>query len=164
MVGYVAPREGGAHQPARTPMRVADGWSPSVTGGGPPSVPRRRAVIPQPFRRPSTELSPPPGHRRVWRYVPASDVCVGDIVVDIGVVLDVRGRPEVGCTGLVDFGPHGDVCWLEADHEGEHLPYEEAKAAGRLCVPGTWWLLVGPEVEREIAPNLVVRAFQLEEA
>jgi len=141
-------------------MRVADGWAPSVSDGI-PSVPRRKAVIPQPFNRPSTELSLPGDQQREWRLVLAEDVQVGDTVVDVGLVLETRSRPVIGCSYLDVYW--GWSCWLEESHKDDHMDWDVAKAVGRLCVPGTHWMLVGPEIEREYAPHLVVRAFQLKQ-
>jgi hypothetical protein len=86
-------------------------------------------------------------------------VQIGDTVVDIGVVLDCRGRPEVGCPKVDEWF----TCWLELGHSGDCMTLPEAKDAGRLVVPGMHWTLVGPEVEKEYPPHHVVRAFQLEE-
>jgi len=118
-------------------------------------------VIPQPFQTPSTTLSLPADQKRAWSFVPVEEVQVGDTVVDVGLVLDIRSRPVIGCINRIDMGSYDTECWLEPDHEGDCLLQIEAVAKGRVCWTGIWRTLIGPEVEKEFKPHGVARAFQL---
>jgi hypothetical protein len=59
-----------------------------------PQAPARRRVIPAPFKRDSVALVG--GVRRAWCEVDVSEVEVGDIVPDVGMVDEVLERAELG--------------------------------------------------------------------
>ena len=77
-----------------------------------------RRATPAPFERPSVELG---RHGRVWEFVVAEEVSVGDTVADFGVVAQT-GRMARGDVVMVN--PAGKVESFPADRQVRvfHVP------------------------------------------
>lgn len=77
------------------------------TGETLPNMPATRRVIPPPFRRPRIEAG---SHGKTWQYVAATGVAAGDIVPDVGLVVDMQEQVVYSTRGeILGAGFEGDL-------------------------------------------------------
>jgi hypothetical protein len=119
----------------KTQAAAMRNFNPSGTpgGGSMPNFPAQKRVIPAPFRRPHIDLTSRPEDRRTWQMVRADSVRIGDIVVDLGLVIHIVLKTH----------------------------YEEI--AGVRAATGFVVYMEGPERVAVYDPHEQVRAFRLPE-
>lgn len=119
-----------------------------LTPDGPlPLMPATKRVLPAPFQRPRVVVSSLSGHRKTWQSVRVDEVQEGDIIPDLGRVVDVTSvtrREDVGpvkdvATGIthVLVGAGGNVAAFHDPHERIQVFREETSGEAVSAVPGT---------------------------
>jgi hypothetical protein len=92
-----------------------------------PNMPATKRVIPKPFERPRVVVSSFGGHRKTWQSVRVDEVQEGDIIPDLGRVVEITEqirREDVGpakdvATGvtIILVGMGGNVAAFRDPHE-----------------------------------------------
>lgn len=119
-----------------------------LTRGGPlPAMPATRRVIPRPFQRPRIVVSAHGGHGKTWQSVPAEDIAAGDIIPDLGEVVDkqeVIRREEVSgvrnvATGVsvIVVGAGGNVAAFNDPRELVRVFREAPDGKAQSTTPGS---------------------------
>lgn len=111
-----------------------------------PLMPATKRVLPKPFERPRVVVSSFGGHRKTWQSVRVDEVQAGDIIPDLGRVVDIAEqirREDVGpakdvATGVTTIlvGAGGKVAAFRDPHERIQVFREDPDAVPTDPVPG----------------------------
>jgi len=108
-----------------------------------PRAPQTRRVIPEPFRRESISIRVPGEPSAEWHNVRADQVLVGDIVPDVGKVVNIVTQPRYA-DALAKALVTRDGTVIQELSRDEYATYREKFGTTQVAV-GVDVVLTGPE-------------------